>query len=310
MIKLEKLAIVMLFLFIAFKIIDYFLNGLIWFWEYFVFIPEYFFTVTASLMFLFYYLIKKDKKSSLLSIFILLLTVLNLPMVPLNEHRSVKVDISILTHNKGFWQDMDTNMNKFLRNENVDVIMIQEITNDQKINNTLRFLGSDWDFDRGYDLITFSRFPIVRKEKGKESRFLKTTIVVNNTEIELYNVHLPFPLYSGGTNGLWSIFDIRKEHYAELYQEIGKTKKCKIIAGDFNTKSNSKLLADMFKNYNDAAQANGGYQITWNSLFPLFRVDYIFSSNSVYPVSYKSSVRLPSDHYFVKARLTNLEECS
>lgn len=294
-------------IFVILKLLDIFLNGNVWFWEYYVFIPEYFFTI-AGLVLLVLSLIKRERKEIIVSILLLLLTILNLPLVSLGQpDQTSNESIKVLVYNKGFWQEMDYNMAEFFSNQDVDLILIQEAVEQDKVDEMLTYLNG-WDYKRGYDLVTFSRFPIVNNEVGK-GRFLKTTIKIGAKEVEVYNVHLPFPLYSSGAGGLWDIFNIRQDHYTELYNQLKENEKCKIIAGDFNTKSNSNLLKEMFSNYNDAAQAKGGYPLTWNSLLPVFRVDYIFSSKEVVPVEYESFIRLSSDHYVVKSKLIGLENC-
>lgn len=76
-----------------------------------------------------------------------------------------------------------------------------------------------------------------------------------------------------------------------------------ILAGDFNSVPNSYEYYNLGKNLEDAfVKAGNGISTSFHEYsFPL-RIDYIFTSSSIIPVSYKvdHSVKL-SDHYPVIA---------
>jgi len=291
------LSIIFLTLWILLYVLDFFLNGNFWLWEYVLFIPEYFFVIIVFLLLLLS-IKNNDKLTILVSSVLFLLTITNLPMIWKASNFEASDDtITILTYNKGYWQRVDNNFIEFLKEQNADIVFIQENLKEEKLIDLSNQMP-EFYIVRGHDLVTISRFPIIKSEQAK-GRFLKTTILVNDSKIELYNIHLALEFFS-----------LRQKEYEELYGLLESNKNCKIIAGDFNTVSKSKSLERMIKSYNDAATIGISYPITWNSIIPMFRIDYIFSSKQLDPVNYSAFIHLPSDHYVVKATLANIKSCS
>lgn len=307
-IRLFHISLFFLFaLFIGF-ILNFFLNGTFWLWEYVVFIPEYLFLLFAILLFSFS-VFRKDKKSAVVSLICILLTISNLPVIPaFKSHLVSPHTITVFSHNKGFWQPFDKEFANFLKSQDSDIIFIQESLETESIS-SIQALFPGWYVTRGHDVVTISRFPIIESKNGKTGRFLRTTINAYGKEVELYNAHIHLVLFGFGAGGPVRIFETRKKGYEELYTYLEANDKCKIIGGDFNTKSNSKELSYLLYNYRDSAVAYGGYPITWASFFPLFRVDYLFSSKVLTAISYDAFTRLPSDHYVLKSEFSGVDQC-
>ncbi len=307
-ISIFSISISVFILFFFFKLLDFFLNGTAWFWEYAVFIPEYFFTL-AALGMLALCVREKDTRTTGISFLFLIATLINLPIVIADDPvRANGNTITVLSYNKGFWQPMDESFAEFLKSQNADIILIQESVPEDDVDFILQKLPG-WYGVRAHDVVTLSRYPIVDVNAGRIGRHVKTTHSINGKEIDVYNTHTRLVLVGLGAGGPIDVFRLRNEEFIELYEQLDSGDRCKIIGGDFNTKSNSRPIGYLMKNFNDAARATTSYPITWNSVIPLFRVDYIFSSPLLKPISYQSFTHIPSDHYVIKTTLAGIERC-
>ncbi|WP_228377031.1 endonuclease/exonuclease/phosphatase family protein [Chryseobacterium sp. FH2] len=204
---------------------------------------------------------------------------------------------------------------KYIRQQNADIILVQE----KDTNTALReglikyptvILKTKHKILRQGELIT---------DKSRGNSFY-ADIDINGKVVRVINVYLePFRLHksmlefngiSNETNKLDMIFSHLIPTFKTHEDQIKKIRKAidgspypVILAGDFNSVPNSYEYYNLGENLEDAfVKAGNGFSTSFHDYtFPL-RIDYIFTSSSIIPLSYKVdySVKL-SDHYPVIA---------
>ncbi len=291
-------------------VLNNFLNGNVWFWEYFVFIPPYFFFFGAILL-LGYSAYRKHRKAVLLSLLAVLTAAVVLPITFSSSPKSLGPGLRVITFNQFFTETDSDELLSLISSQQPDVVLIQENYEVETLDRKkILQMFPGWSIVQASDLLTLSRHPIISASMGK-GNYLKTTIAVGDKQIDVYNVHLQFPFFTKSLepDTYWKVFDVRKAQYVALLSDVASREKCKIVGGDFNTPANSAFLRPFFEGYNDAAATSSGYPITWNSVLPLFRVDYIFSSKSMQPLEYSAFPTNLSDHYLVRSDIAFQGTC-
>ena len=234
------------------------------------------------------------------------------------------------------------NIFDFFRNENADIICMQEfVINRRRINDTsyvnklfniLPF--SHIELTRGsIGLATFSKNPIIRNEliynDKTKNACICSDIVIGNDTIRVYNVHLKSVGFRNNENHLldnvvrkkYGRSDIRAFFSIFYHLKMASIERAKqveiltahikqspypvIICGDFNDPPMSYCYRKVRSNRKDAfVEAGAGRSATIfvGHIVPL-RIDNIFYSDVFKAYSYESPrVRL-SDHFPVMCRL-------
>lgn len=234
---------------------------------------------------------------------------------PKNENaRSIR-DIKVLTFNVKYGDFGWDKVKKYISDQDADIILVQE---------------RDTKTDLRDDLIKYpsvilkTKHKIVRQENLVEEKdrgnSFYADIDINGKIIRVVNVYLePFRLhksmlsFDGFGKGAGNIstllshmiptFKAHEDQIKRIRKAVDLSPYPVILAGDFNSVPNSYEYYNLGKDLQDAflTAGSGSSSSFYDYKVPL-RIDYIFSSKSIIPLSYKvdNTVKL-SDHYPVIA---------
>jgi len=237
------------------------------------------------------------------------------PHQTLQNHQN---DIKVLTYNVKYGSAGWPILKKYIRDQNADIILVQE-------KDTARELRKD--LVKYPSVILKTKHKILRQrdlfdDHSKGNSFF-ADVEINGKIVRIINVYLePFRLNKnmlGMENGyckkeekhkisalfsrLIPTFKTHEDQVRKIRKAVDKSPYPVILAGDFNSVPNSWEYYNLGKNLDDAfVEAGNGSSTSFHDYkFPL-RIDYIFTSKSITPLSYKVdySVKL-SDHYPVIA---------
>lgn len=187
---------------------------------------------------------------------------------------------------------------------------------------------------RGTDhwgIITFSKFPIVGKGlvpfKNKSDNVCIYTDIKKGTKtIRVYNAHLAsIRLEKNDYKALQGLYDkkpsenfdkelmmIEKIRYGfeerglqadSIDKSVSKSPYPVILCGDFNDTPSSYAYQTIRGNLADAfVNAGSGLGRTYIGKFPSYRIDYIFYSDELNCIKYKTHPEKLSDHHPISAR--------
>lgn len=240
-----------------------------------------------------------------------------------NAENNEKSDLKIVSFNtKNGLVLGKKKIKEYIVSQNADIVLLQED------------IGEGYDFDglkeTSIDALTatFSKYKIIDHKALIKSDFETNNAYANQTDIEIkgkiyriINVYLqPFKFeksmvklngnneeneqkVKGVVRRLIPTFKKHQEQVEVIQEALKNSPYPVILAGDLNSVPNSYEYYHLSKGLKDAFVAVGRGSATsfHDYKFPL-RIDYVFSSESIKPVSYKvdRSVRL-SDHYPVVA---------
>ncbi|RZJ48352.1 MAG: metal-dependent hydrolase [Chryseobacterium sp.] len=237
---------------------------------------------------------------------------------PQQISQSKKNEIKVLTYNVKYGSAGWPTVKKYITDQNADIILVQE----KDTSTALRK-----DLVKYPSVILKTRHKILRQrdlfnDQSKGNSFY-ADVEINGKIIRVVNVYLePFRLNKNmlgmkDENGkkveenkisilfsrLINTFKTHEDQVIKIRTAVDRSPYPVILAGDFNSVPNSWEYYNLGKNLDDAfVEAGNGSATSFHDYkFPL-RIDYIFSSKSIKPISYKVdySVKL-SDHYPVIA---------
>ena len=234
---------------------------------------------------------------------------------PKTENLKSIRDIKVLTFNVKYGDFGWEKVKKYIHDQDADIILVQE-------RDTNRLLRQD--MVKYPSVILKTKHKIVRQEelitdKSRGNSFY-ADVDINGKIIRIVNVYLePFRLHKSmlkfdglGKEGskintllshMLPTFKAHENQIKMIRKAIDLSPYPVILAGDFNSVPNSYEYYSLGKDLQDAflAAGNGSSSSFHDYKVPL-RIDYIFSSKSIIPLSYKvdNSVQL-SDHYPVIA---------
>lgn len=181
-----------------------------------------------------------------------------------------------------------------------------------------------------FGLATFSKYPIARKGvimfENSPNACIYSDIVKGSDTIRVYNIHLQSiklnkrdynvldSLFSFNSEGLDEVKEIseslkeafikRSEQVRTIVKHMDDSPYPIILCGDFNdtpvSYSYHKLLGD---NKDAFREAGSGVSSTYRGKLPSYRIDYVFCSNPITPISYSTGNKGLSDHYPVVTEL-------
>ena len=224
-------------------------------------------------------------------------------------------DIKVLTFNVKYGDFGWDKVKKYIREQDADIILVQE----KDTNTALRK-----DMVKYPTVILKTKHRIVRQAKliddNSRGNSFYADIEINGRIVRVVNVYLePFRLHKSMLQ--FDGFGKEKGKIATLFAHMNPTFKAHedqikkirkavdfspypvILAGDFNSVPNSYEYYNLGKDLQDAFLTVGnGISTSFHDYKVPLRIDYIFSSKSLIPLSYKvdQSVKL-SDHYPVIA---------
>lgn len=213
----------------------------------------------------------------------------------------------------------DESIYNFLNSQNADVVLTQEYKSDENLK------GFEY-FERNFPVVKIqSRFPIIEsgivETNAKNGRCIYADIKINGKIIRFVNVYMePFYLQKEmvkptkdmtvneekAKNILHKLVPTFRKHQSQIAPIKGFLDSSPypiILAGDFNSVPNSYEYYTLSENLEDTFLKVGkGSGTSFHDFkFPI-KIDHIFASKSITPISYKvdRSVKI-SDHFPVIA---------
>lgn len=234
-----------------------------------------------------------------------------------------EINLKIVSFNAKAAQFGIENIEKYIDSLDADIVLLQECGNIRPYQLKLK------EYKTNYVVTIFSNYTIIRQQElisndydeNDNAKATLTDIKIKGEKYRIINAYLqPFKFEKqmvnlNGNNEeneqklkniVKKLFPIFKKHQEEvemIRKAIDNSPYPVILAGDFNSVPNSYEYYRLSEGLQDAfAEAGSGSATSFHDYkFPI-RIDYIFASKSIKPVSYKvdRSVRL-SDHYPVIA---------
>jgi endonuclease/exonuclease/phosphatase family metal-dependent hydrolase len=154
-----------------------------------------------------------------------------------------------------------------------------------------------------YGTAILSRYPIISsgntllyRSEGEEQRgLLRAVVDVPGEDVEVFNTHLS---NTSATD--------RAQQTIQIQQIIGTPARPHVLVGDLNATPEAPEIATLNGFLNDSWTAAGeGYGYTYDSLIPVKRIDYIFTSDCLRSVRSRVVTTHPiaSDHLPVEVSL-------
>ncbi|CAD0222409.1 endonuclease/exonuclease/phosphatase family protein [Chryseobacterium sp. D764] len=233
---------------------------------------------------------------------------------PKTENGKTIRDIKVLTFNVKYGEYGWDKVKNYIKEQDADIILVQEKDTNRAIKRDLIKYPS---------VILKTKHKIVRQaelidEKARGNSFY-ADIDINGKVVRIINVYLePFRLHKsmftkldalgfGNVSTLLShmtpTFQAHEDQVKRIRKMVDLSPYPVILAGDFNSVPNSYEYYNLGKDLQDAFLVAGkGSASSFHDYKVPLRIDYIFSSKSIIPLSYKvdQSVKL-SDHYPVIA---------
>jgi endonuclease/exonuclease/phosphatase (EEP) superfamily protein YafD len=232
-------------------------------------------------------------------------------------------DLKIVSLNANGGMHGIDNINSYIDSQNADIVMLQEYGGEMKYH----FQGLQAG-PQSYVIQVFSKHRIIEQKQLIESDYIYNNAYASQTDIEIkgkiyrfINVYLqPFKFrkHMVKLNGnseedeqkvknvikrLIPTFKMHQDQIASIRESIDNSPYPVILAGDFNSVPNSYEYYHLLKDLQDAfVESGSGSGTSFHDYKYPIRIDYIFSSESIKPLSYHvdRSVKL-SDHFPVIA---------
>lgn len=234
---------------------------------------------------------------------------------PKTENAKSVRDIKVLTFNVKYGDFGWEKVKKYIKDQNADIILVQERDTNRAVRQDLVKYPS---------VILKTKHKILRHEElitdQSRGNSFYADIDINGKIIRVVNVYLePFRLHRSmlqfdgfGKEGakintllahMLPTFKAHEDQIRKIRKAVDLSPYPVILAGDFNSVPNSYEYYNLGKDLQDAfLTAGNGSSSSFHDYKVPLRIDYIFSSKSIIPLSYKvdNSVQL-SDHYPVIA---------
>lgn len=183
----------------------------------------------------------------------------------------------------------------------------------------------DHKLPRSWGIITFSKFPIINKQRlelfnTNTNACIYSDVLINNDTVRIFNMHLQSIHF--GYNDYEYISKIEETQDADMVatknilrkvkraatkrgkqvdivaESIRNSDKKLIICGDFNDPPVSYTYQQLSKNMQDAFVKKGfGLGRTYSKILPILRIDYTLVDPTFRVISNKTIHRALSDHY-------------
>lgn len=224
-------------------------------------------------------------------------------------------DIKVLTFNVKYGDFGWDKVKKYIKDQDADIVLVQEKDTNRAVRKNLVKYPT---------VILKTKHKIVRQEEliqdNSRGNSFYADVDINGKIIRVVNVYLePFRLHksmlrfdglgkqkdkiSTLLSHMTPTFKAHEEQIRKIRKVIDFSPYPVILAGDFNSVPNSYEYYSLGKDLQDAFLSVGnGISTSFHDYKVPLRIDYIFSSKSIIPLSYKvdHSVKL-SDHYPVIA---------
>lgn len=275
--------------------------------------------IVINIILLLFWIITWKKRALLFLVLSLFFIIPTRRWVNFTPTKSETPNLKIISLNGKSGQFGDENIYSFLNSQNADVVLTQEYKSAENLE------GFEY-FERNFPVVKIqSRFPIIKSDiietDAKNGRCIYADIKVNGKIIRFVNVYMePFYLDKSMVKPSGDMKINEEKAKSILHKLVPTFRKHQsqitpikafldsspypiILAGDFNSVPNSYEYYTLSKNLEDVFLKVGkGSGTSFHDFkFPL-KIDHIFASKSITPISYKveRSVKI-SDHFPVIA---------
>jgi vancomycin resistance protein VanJ len=199
-----------------------------------------------------------------------------------------------------------------------DVVLLQESPGEEQLLDLVESLfGQDGSCLYGGDVSILARGKLTSRFSDTQSPFVHAEVELPTASvIDVVNVRLspPVPRLDFWRRKFWSDHrEKRIDHREQIQQIIEHLRSVPsgrhlIVGGDFNAPPRDDALVSLRPRLSDAFLAAGsGWGATGTNESPLFRVDQVWVSNSLQPVSVTAQKTQHSDHRMVVCDLVIAE---
>jgi len=183
-----------------------------------------------------------------------------------------------------------------LKSDQCKVYLLQEIWlgNKRKDEITNFFKGAfpEYEFRMEGEFIILSLFPIRQTQLDSPEGYFRADIEMPlNKTVSFYNVHEWNPLFARRCESFQgtqykndcpiSAFNLRNDQRENLLASLKVNPNPVLIAGDFNSMEQSKVIRDLSDKLTPVLGSSFGSEATFPSIFPLIAIDHIFVSPSI-----------------------------
>ncbi|MCX6344930.1 MAG: endonuclease/exonuclease/phosphatase family protein [Armatimonadetes bacterium] len=246
--------------------------------------------------------IRKDRRLAALNALALAFWIIALMgfNVPLGAFgRASGHDIRLMTYNVRQGQFGHDRLARVIREQNPDVLCVQEVYAMDKYGDPVKFLSKNlpgrWYIARVGEVAMFSRYPILSKKvyrlpQKTERDILEVTLKVKGQKLIVLNTHLNVRsaewerLHTGKSliADLDQMSFVLSEQMIMLVEKADQADGLTLIVGDFNLTPLGPTYRRIASKYQDAFRAAGwGFGFTSNPRKPFFRIDYIFADKNI-----------------------------
>lgn len=237
--------------------------------------------------------------------------------IPLSQSTaSPQVPVKVMTYNIRYGSRGIGEIIRLLKNESPDIVCLQEVLAKDGWPDPLQALQEalpEYSVARYGELVTFSHWPIKgqhihRLPRRNGSGVLETQVIINGEMLRVLNVHfinlIDKPLLNL-PQGIQKRTNISNAQFALLHRLARQNQSSYLITGDFNLPPRRHLANSSFSGLGiDVFKARGwGFGNTYPAFFPVVRIDYLWSSKNLKPLSCRVISSRASDHRAVIAQL-------
>jgi endonuclease/exonuclease/phosphatase family metal-dependent hydrolase len=191
-----------------------------------------------------------------------------------------------------------------------DIVLLQESPGEEQLQDLVESLfGRDGTCLYGGDVSILARGRLTRRFVDERSHFVHAEVELSTgSVVEVVSVRLspPVPRFDFWRADFWNDHrEKRIDHREQINEIIEHVQSVSsgshlIVGGDFNAPPRDNALATLRSRLSDAFRVAGsGWGATGTNEYPLFRVDQVWVSNSLQPVSVTARKTVHSDHRMV-----------
>lgn len=196
-----------------------------------------------------------------------------------------------------------------------DIVLLQQVFPHRVKHIAEVLYGGRGDFRAYQTNGVVTRFEIRREVRNPMMRNQQVTLrLPNGAEMEVVNVHLAtaatdMRLWSAQSRALHRTNrSLRREELSVVLQVLERTTSFPatptIVGGDFNASATDVVHRQLIRDFDDAfSKAGRGWGDTFHRRFPILRIDHIYTTRQLQPLSSRVVVTKTTDHRMVIADL-------
>tara|TARA_R110000787_G_scaffold43372_1_gene106403 strand:- start:12105 stop:13133 length:1029 start_codon:yes stop_codon:yes gene_type:complete len=232
---------------------------------------------------------------------------------------SFNVRLFNLYESKNAQKNIPEIISSFLKNENPDVLCLQEYNKEMKIDFTA--YPYSYIHFRGKNILghaIFSKYPLINTYsfdfQDSYNNTLSADLVKGSDTLRIYNLHLQSLSIKPSVSYLQEVdnevlrkristrFVKQQEQLETILKHKNNSRHPVIISGDFNNTPFSYVYHKVSESMNDAfVEAGNGIGTTYLFEYYPMRIDYIFASNELQILNFNTIRKTFSDHYPITA---------